>query len=144
ACVVYLPTMGQKRVDEFCECLKEFLFTATPLCSLKNPSSLKRVLSGTNKHFVVCTQEVLSARPGSKDHKLHACLWRELAKAGVAARVYMVKDEILPETQLDTYTRLEALVKTQYLAKLSSEAQESIITDPLVTLLPLDAYIEEV
>ncbi|GIQ91580.1 hypothetical protein KIPB_014909, partial [Kipferlia bialata] len=92
----------------------------------------------------VCTQEVLGARPGSKDHKLHACLWRELAKAGVAAKVYMAKDETQPKTQLDAYTQLEALVKTQYLGKLSSDVQEGIITDPLVTLLPLDAYIEGV
>ncbi|GIQ83645.1 hypothetical protein KIPB_004996, partial [Kipferlia bialata] len=148
--VVYFPdSVGQKGLDDFCASLCCFYLTATPLCTVKNPSALKRLLAASDRHVVVCTHDVVGASPTTKTHKLHMCMWREFAKRGVNARAYMALDEAQvcedEGPSRGVYTHLSSVVRTHYLDKMPQEMRDDRERegDNPVTCLPLGQYYQE-
>ncbi|GIQ79822.1 hypothetical protein KIPB_003641 [Kipferlia bialata] len=146
--VIYLRDTTPFAIEEFSKSLATTTLSSANLCAAKSPSALKRDLA-QDPSVILCTHEVLSAGAGSKLHKLHMALWRDLVKRGVTARAYWCLDEDSVSEDEDgargEYMRLVELVRTHYVAKLPGEAQRQLWerADTL-QCIPLNRYFEDV
>ncbi|GIQ82504.1 hypothetical protein KIPB_003658 [Kipferlia bialata] len=131
ATVLYLPEVSQSSLNGFCSTLRAVGLTVSNVHGFKSPSALKRDLA-LCPMVVVCTHLCGRAKPGSKAHKLHMCVWRELVRHGVSVRalVYLQEAEMANDAVaasfLSMYTSLAECVKSNYVQKLSQETQTAL------------------
>ncbi|GIQ81932.1 hypothetical protein KIPB_002977 [Kipferlia bialata] len=145
--VIYLPDIGEKPLEAFCSSAEKSLSVVNVMAA-KSPSALKRELA-CRPQLLVCTHRTALAKPSTKAHKLHMCVWREMVRLRVSVRAYMFLDEDSVAADEDAarsmYTQLASTLGTHYLEKQSEETQQEMIQDAdTLQCLPAGRYFEEV
>ncbi|GIQ87029.1 hypothetical protein KIPB_008989 [Kipferlia bialata] len=146
--VLYMPDQGPKPLAEFCDALRSMSLVVTDMGAAKSMSALKRDLAGVKTQIVVCSYAAITARPGTKLHKLHTGMWREIVRdhaSGTGTGVFMCLDERAVETDESgsraLYTKMATMVNAAYSKTLSQKEMKAVIR---VQCIPFDRYFQEV
>ncbi|GIQ83809.1 hypothetical protein KIPB_005183 [Kipferlia bialata] len=146
--VLYMPDQGETPRVDFCDALRSLSLRVIDLQSCQSVSALKREMVGDG-FIVVCSYSTINAKPKSKMQKLHAGLWRELArKRCKGTGAFMVLDE--RQVQKDEsaarvlYTKLCSMVNTMFVKLVPQGAQQDLYKYDTVLCVPFDRYFGEV